>query len=53
MLPNELHVDGLNLNVVFSFPHGAVAPNRPGSPQYRGFTITPGHNTLGMSPVDE
>jgi hypothetical protein len=34
-------------------PHGATAPSGPGSPRYRGFTITHRHTTLGRIPLDE
>ena len=35
------------------FPHGSTAPSGPGPPQYRGFTITLRHTTLGKTPLDE
>jgi hypothetical protein len=34
-------------------PHGATAPNVPGLPHYRGFTMTLRHTTLGTAPLDE
>jgi len=34
-------------------PAGLPAPCGPGSPYYRGFTITLRHATLGRNPVDE
>jgi len=34
-------------------PHGATAPGRPGSPNYRGFTITHRHSTFRKTPLDE
>jgi hypothetical protein len=36
---------------VFLSPHGATAPRGPGPPHYRGFTTTPRHTTLGMTPL--
>ena len=33
--------------------HGATAPNVPGPPHYRRFTITLRHTTLGRNPPDE
>jgi hypothetical protein len=33
--------------------HGASAPSGPGSPHYRGSTITLRHNILGRTPLDE
>jgi hypothetical protein len=33
--------------------HGATAPNGPGLPHCRGFTITFRHTTLGRNPLDE
>jgi hypothetical protein len=33
--------------------HGATAPGGPGSPNYRGFTITLRHTTLDKTPLDE
>jgi hypothetical protein len=35
------------------FSNGATAPSGPGSPHYRGFTITFRHTTLGRNPLDE
>jgi hypothetical protein len=35
------------------FPYGATAPNGPGLPHYRGFTITLRHTPLGRTPLDE
>jgi hypothetical protein len=32
---------------------GATAPSGPEPPQYRGYTITLRHTTLGRTPVDE
>jgi hypothetical protein len=32
---------------------GATAPSGPGPPQYRDFTITLRHTSLGRSPLDE
>jgi hypothetical protein len=32
---------------------GATAPTGPGTPQYRGFTITLRHTTVGGTPLDE
>jgi hypothetical protein len=34
-------------------PQGAIAPRRPVNPQYRGFTITTRHSTLGRTNLDE
>ena len=42
----------VTLTYVF-FSHGATAPSWPGSPQYRGFTITIRHVTVGWTPLDE
>jgi len=36
-----------------SFYHCATAPRGPGSPHYRGITITLRHTTLGRTPLDE
>jgi hypothetical protein len=33
--------------------HGATVPSWPGTPHYRGHTITPRHTTLGRTPLDE
>ena len=41
-----------NNNEILS-PHTATATTGPGSPHYRGFTITLRHTTLGMTPLDE
>ena len=35
------------------FPHEPTAPDGPGFPHYRGFTITPTHTTLGRTPLDK
>jgi len=35
------------------FSHSKTAPSRPGSPHYRGFTITLRHTTSGKTPLDE
>ena len=34
-------------------PHGATAPSGPGSPHYRGITISLRHITISRSPLDE
>jgi hypothetical protein len=34
-------------------PYGATAPGGPGPPNYRGFTITLRHTTLGRTPLDD
>jgi hypothetical protein len=34
-------------------PHGTTAPSAPGSPHYRGFTITLRHTTFGRTPLDK
>jgi hypothetical protein len=33
--------------------HGAIDPNVPGPPHYRGFTITLSNTILGRTPLDE
>jgi hypothetical protein len=43
----------LLLSVEFHFPNGATAPSGPGPPDYRGFTITLRHTTVGRTPLDE
>ena len=40
------------LDVSFSPPVGATAHRRPGSPHYRGFTITLRHTTLDRIPMN-
>jgi hypothetical protein len=35
------------------FIHGATASSGPGPLQYRGFTVTLRHATLGRTPLDE
>ena len=37
----------------FLFPRGATVHSGPGPTQYRGFTITLRHTTLGRTPLDE
>jgi hypothetical protein len=34
------------------FTHSATAPSGPGLPNFRGFTITLRHTTLGRTPVE-
>jgi hypothetical protein len=41
------------VNKNYFSPHGSTAPNGPGPPHYRGFTITLRHTTLGRTPLDE
>jgi hypothetical protein len=41
-----------NISSTF-FPHGATTRIGPGSPHYRGFTITLRHTILGRTPLDE
>jgi hypothetical protein len=54
--------DGFTANVSLSqyshpllnfISHGAIVPCRPGTPHYRGFTITLRHTTLDSTPLDE
>ena len=40
------------LGMTIFFFYGATAPSEPGSPHYRGFTITLRHATLGRTPLD-
>jgi hypothetical protein len=42
-----------NLHTGPFFFHVATAPSGPGPPNYRGFTITLRHTTLGRTPLDE
>jgi len=35
------------------FIHGTTVPSGSGPPHFRGFAITLGHTTLGMTPLDE
>ena len=35
------------------FRHGATAPSAPGPQNYRGFTITLRHSTLGSTPMEK
>jgi hypothetical protein len=37
----------------YFFLHGSTAPNGPGPPHCRGFTITLRHTTVGRTPLDE
>jgi len=39
--------------ISFFFFHGATAPSGLGPSNYRGFTITLRHTTLGDTPLDE
>jgi hypothetical protein len=43
----------LNFTGLIFFPNGATDPSGSGPPQYRGFTITLRHTTLGRTPLDE
>jgi hypothetical protein len=42
-----------DLNFMIPPPQGTTSPSGPGSPHYRGFTITLRHTTLGRTPLDE
>jgi hypothetical protein len=44
---------GVIITSQFFSPNGATAPNGPGPPHYRSFTITVRHTTLGRTPLDE
>ena len=40
-------------NYLLFFYHGSTAPSGPGTPHYRGFTITLRHTTFDRTPLDE
>jgi hypothetical protein len=44
------YIDEMSNHLYF---RGATAPNRPGPPPYRGFTLTFRHTTHGRTPLDE
>jgi hypothetical protein len=41
------------VNIYFFLSNVSTAPSGPGPPDYRGFTITLRHTTLGRTPLDE
>ena len=45
--------DQIKTTMSICSPHGATAPSGPAPPQYRGFTITLRHTTLGRTLLDE
>jgi hypothetical protein len=57
--PTRLHENDI-INYQFYVPtpmftfffYGSTAPSGPGSPHYRGFTITLRHTTLGRTPLE-
>ena len=48
--PNNVNDYFIIITILF---YGARVPLRTAPPQYRGFTITPRHTTLGRTPLDE
>jgi hypothetical protein len=51
----RLHYTGRHISILQNAPPpaGAPAPSGPGTPPYRGFTITLRHTTLGRTPSDK
>jgi hypothetical protein len=49
----ESVVSSFSCSVCVTFFPCAAAPSGPGSPRYRGFTVTHWHTTLGRTPLNE